>query len=71
MQINLNISFGFFSNGMGSYVAIDVTNCEKNNATFWSGKIQPKYNINGVMLTNGLLLGFRHRTVLMRKLLDS
>lgn len=46
MQINLNTSFGFFSNGMGSYVAIDVTNCEKNNATFWSGKIQPKYNIN-------------------------
>ncbi len=46
LQIDLNTSFGFFSNGMGSYVVIDVANYEKNNATFWSSKIQPKYNIN-------------------------
>jgi hypothetical protein len=46
MQIDLNTSFGFFSNGMGSYVVIDVANCEENNATFWSAKTQPKYNIS-------------------------
>jgi len=46
LQIDLNTSFGFFSNGMGSYVAIDCSNCENNNGTFWSAKIQPKYNIN-------------------------
>ncbi|MCI1696865.1 SMI1/KNR4 family protein [Aneurinibacillus aneurinilyticus] len=46
IQINLDTSFGFFSNGMGSYVAIDYTNCNNDNATFWSAKRQPKYNVN-------------------------
>jgi hypothetical protein len=46
IQINLETSFGFFSNGMGSYVAIDYTNCNNDNATFWSAKRQPKYNVN-------------------------
>ncbi|MHA6533125.1 SMI1/KNR4 family protein [Paenibacillus sp. BAC0078] len=46
VQINLETSFGFFSNGMGSYVAIDYTNCNNNNSTFWSSKMKPKYNIN-------------------------
>ncbi len=46
LQINLNTSFGFFSNGMGSYVVIDTANCENNNAAFWSAKVQPKYNVN-------------------------
>lgn len=46
MQIDLNTSFGFFSNGMGTYVAIDYNNCDNNNATLWSAKTQPKYNIN-------------------------
>lgn len=46
IKINLDCSFGFFTNGMGSYVAIDCSNCTGNNATFWSAKIQPKYNIN-------------------------
>lgn len=46
LQIDLNKSFGFFSNGMGSYIAIDYANCKNGNATFWSAKEQPKYNIN-------------------------
>lgn len=46
LQINLGTSFGFFSNGMGSYVAIDCNNCENSNAIFWSAKRQPKYNVN-------------------------
>lgn len=45
IKINLDSSFGFFSNGMGSYVAIDYTNCIDNNGTFWSAKLKPKYNI--------------------------
>ncbi|MBU3202520.1 SMI1/KNR4 family protein [Clostridium estertheticum] len=45
-KINLESSFGFFTNGMGSYVAIDCLNCDNGNATFWSTKIQPKYNID-------------------------
>jgi hypothetical protein len=46
IQIDLETSFGFFSNGMGDYIAIDYKNCKNDNATFWSAKIQPKYNIN-------------------------
>lgn len=46
LKINLESSFGFFTNGMGSYVAVDYLNCDNGNATFWSAKIQPKYNIN-------------------------
>ena len=46
LQLNLNTSFGFFSNGMGSYIVIDSTNCNNDNAVFWSTKRQPKYNIN-------------------------
>lgn len=46
LQINLKTSFGFFSNGMGSYIASDYTNCSNNNATYWSGKEQPRYNVD-------------------------
>ena len=31
---------------MGSYIAIDYENCKNNNATFWSAKSQPKYNVH-------------------------
>jgi len=46
IQIDLTSTFGFFSNGAGSYVAIDYTNCANGNATFWSAKMQPKYNVS-------------------------
>lgn len=46
IQIDLKTAFGFFSNGMGDHVAIDYCNCENDNATLWSAKDQPEYNIN-------------------------
>lgn len=46
LQIDLNTSFGFFSNGMGSYIAIDYKNCNNDNATLWSANDQPEYHIN-------------------------
>lgn len=46
LQIDLKTSFGFFSNGIGDRVAIDYCNCENDNATLWSAKEQPDYNIN-------------------------
>lgn len=46
LQIDLGTSFGFFSNGMGTYVVIDYKNSENDNATLWSAKDQPEYNIN-------------------------
>ena len=46
LKINLDTSFGFFSNGIGTYVVIDYTNCNQNNATLWSAKEQPEYNID-------------------------
>ncbi|GEA29398.1 hypothetical protein [Clostridium diolis] len=46
IEINLDSSFGFFTNGMGSYIVVDYSNCDKGNGTFWSSKIKPKYNID-------------------------
>ncbi|MDF2904205.1 MAG: hypothetical protein K0S25_1843 [Bacillus sp. (in: firmicutes)] len=46
LQINLKTSFGFFSNGMGTYIAIDYENCNNDQAILWSAKRQPRYNIN-------------------------
>lgn len=46
LMIDLKTTFGFFSNGMGTYVAIDCKKCHNDNATLWSSKRQPKYNIN-------------------------
>jgi hypothetical protein len=46
LQLDLTASFGFFTNGMGSYIVIDAANCGENTGVFWSAKRQPKYNIN-------------------------
>jgi len=46
LQINLKTSFGFFTNGMGTYIAVDYENCNNDNAVLWSAKRQPRYNIN-------------------------
>lgn len=45
LKIDLTSSYGFFSNGMGDYVAIDYRNCDKENATLWSSKEEPDYNL--------------------------
>lgn len=46
LQLDLTASFGFFTNGMGSYIVIDAANCGENTGVFWSAKRQPKYNIH-------------------------
>ncbi|MBN1076084.1 SMI1/KNR4 family protein [Clostridium botulinum] len=33
------------SNGMGTYVVIDYNNCDNDNATLWSSKEEPEYNL--------------------------
>jgi hypothetical protein len=59
LQINLDTSFGFFSNGMGTYVAVDYNNCENDNATLWSAKDQPEYNLNFWDITDEwIVVGF-------------
>ncbi|MFM9330791.1 SMI1/KNR4 family protein [Paenibacillus mesotrionivorans] len=46
LQLDLTASFGFFTNGMGSYIVIDAANCGENEGVFWSAKRQPKYHID-------------------------
>ncbi|KFX57256.1 SMI1/KNR4 family protein [Clostridium botulinum] len=45
LKIDLGSSYGFFSNGMGTYVVIDYNNCDNDNATLWSSKEEPEYNL--------------------------
>jgi hypothetical protein len=45
LKIDLTSSYGFFSNGMGTYVVIDYKNCDNDNATLWSSKEKPDYNL--------------------------
>lgn len=59
LQIDLHTLFGFFSNGMGTYVAIDYKNCENDNVTLWSAKDLPEYNINfWDMVDEWIVIGF-------------
>ncbi|MBO1580456.1 hypothetical protein [Bacillus sp. XF8] len=44
--MDVNSTFGFFSNGMGAYVAIDGENCINENSTLWFKNKSPKYNLN-------------------------
>lgn len=46
LGIDLGSTYGFFSSGMGGYVAIDFKNCEDDNATIWFTDEQPRYNVN-------------------------
>lgn len=46
VRIDLKSSYGFFNNGMGDYVVIDYNNCQEGNATLWSAKEEPEYNLN-------------------------
>jgi hypothetical protein len=45
LKIDLASSYGFFSNGIGTYVVIDYKNCNDDNATLWSSKEEPDYNL--------------------------
>lgn len=46
LEINLDTTYGFFENGMGGYVAVDLNNCTDNRATLWFTNDQPEYNVD-------------------------
>ncbi|WP_291584041.1 SMI1/KNR4 family protein [Clostridium sp. UBA6640] len=46
IKIDIKSSYGFFSNGVGKYVVIDINNFTENGATLWSSKSLPKYNLD-------------------------
>ncbi|MBO1004901.1 SMI1/KNR4 family protein [Pseudogracilibacillus auburnensis] len=46
LGINIATTYGFFENGMGGYVAIDLNNCIDDVATLWFTDDQPDYNVN-------------------------
>lgn len=45
LQLNLETSFGFFSNSMGTYVAIDFEK-DIDRSILWSAKDEPEYDLN-------------------------
>ncbi|AXI29699.1 SMI1/KNR4 family protein [Priestia sp. YIM B13446] len=46
LEINLDTTYGFFENGMGGYVAVDLNNCTDNRATLWFTNDQPEYIVD-------------------------
>lgn len=46
LEINLDTTYGFFENGMGGYVAVDLNNCTDNRATLWFTNDQPEYSVD-------------------------
>ncbi|MFJ5772510.1 SMI1/KNR4 family protein [Psychrobacillus sp. NPDC093180] len=46
LGIIMDTTYGVFQNGMGGYVAIDITNCIDGAATLWFSNDQPEYNLN-------------------------
>lgn len=45
LGVNMATTYGFFENGMGGYVAIDLNNCIGDVATLWLTNDQPEYNL--------------------------
>lgn len=45
LGINIATTYGFFENGMGGYVAIDLKNSTADLATLWFTNDQPDYNV--------------------------
>ncbi|MFD2130310.1 SMI1/KNR4 family protein [Pseudogracilibacillus auburnensis] len=46
IMINIETSYGFFSNGVGKFVVIDVDNSRDDQAVLWSNGSLPRYNLN-------------------------
>jgi len=46
LGINMEKTYGFFQNGMGGYVAIDLDNCTDDTATLWFTNDQPDYDVS-------------------------
>ena len=60
LKIDLASSYGFFSNGMGTYVVIDYKNCDNDNAILWSAKEEPDYNLKfWDLVDEWIVIGFQ------------
>ncbi|MFT8317396.1 MAG: SMI1/KNR4 family protein [Sporolactobacillus sp.] len=46
LGINMATTYGFFENGAGGYVAIDLNNCVGGRATLWFTDDKPEYHVN-------------------------
>lgn len=46
LGICLATTFGIFASGMGGYVAIDTSKCDKSKAVLWFTNRQPRYDID-------------------------
>ncbi|WP_088816169.1 MULTISPECIES: SMI1/KNR4 family protein [Listeria] len=58
-DIDLARSYGFFSNGMGMYVVLDLTNESPNQAVLWSAKKAPRYNLDfWAIVDEWIVMGF-------------
>lgn len=56
---NIDTSYGFFGNGMGTYIVIDVENESANKAILWSSREVPNYNLNfWDYVDSWMLIGF-------------
>lgn len=61
LAIDLSSTFGFFSSGMGGYVAVDYKNCKNEKATIWFTDEQPQYNVNfWDVVDEWIVLGFEN-----------
>lgn len=46
LPIDLNTTFGFFKNGAGGEVVVDIKNCENDQACLWFSDEKPSYNLS-------------------------
>ena len=46
LEMDLTSFYNFFSNGMGTYIVLDLTKNIENGAYLWSTKELPKGNLN-------------------------
>lgn len=61
LGINMTTTYGFFQNGMGGYVAIDLDNCTDDTATLWFTHDQPEYNLSfWDVVDEWIVIGMQH-----------
>lgn len=59
LKIQLESAFGFFGNGMGTYVVIDALNGKDDNAVLWYSSKPPRYDIHfWNMIDEWIVIGF-------------
>lgn len=58
IRINLETSYSFFSNGMGKYICLDLSN---QTCALWSAKDAPRYNLNfWDVIDEWIVIGFEN-----------